>query len=110
ARGAAVAAGGGEGGARGARTFIRWVIGGFEPKAATVPQPAEAEWTGGDGQRMPRPVGVAGPRVVAGRGHHRLTRRQQLRNRSEFVAARLERGDDAGERAIGVPAAAVGVE
>src|SRR5215813_2208672 len=76
----------------------------------TLPQPAEAEWTGGDGQRMPRPVGVAGSRVVTRRRHLRLTRREQLRNRREFVAARLECGDDAGESTVGVPPAAVGVE
>src|SRR5262245_40434903 len=76
----------------------------------TLPQPAEAEWIGGDGQRMARPVGVAGSRVVARRRHHRLTRGEQLRDRGEFVAARLECGDDAGGRTLGVPPPAVRVE
>src|SRR5262245_6114098 len=76
----------------------------------TLPQPAEAEWTAGDGRRMARPVGVAGLRIVTRRRHHRLTRSEQLRNRGEFVAARFECGDDAGERTLGVPSTAVGVE
>src|SRR5262249_18752299 len=76
----------------------------------TLPQPAEAEWIAGDGQRMARAGGVAGARVVARRRHHRLTRGEQLRNRGELVAARFECGDDAGERTLGVPPAAVGVE
>ena len=55
-------------------------------------------------------VGVAGSRVVTRRRHHRLARREQFRDRGELVAARLEPHDDAGQRAIGVPPATVGVE